>query len=93
MTALQLRGTVLRSMTGHLISQRRACAAIGVDPKTVRRELPSDNPQVRLEINQFPENRRFGYRRIGVMTERKGMVMNEKKLYQICREEVGPSPS
>ena len=26
-------------------------------------------------------------RRIGVMLERKGMVMNEKKLYRIYREE------
>lgn len=31
--------------------------------------------------------RRFGYRRIGIMLERKGMVMNEKKLYRIYREE------
>ena len=33
------------------------------------------------------KRRRFGYRRIGVMLERKGMVMNEKKLYRIYREE------
>jgi len=30
---------------------------------------------------------RFGYRRIGILLERKGMVMNEKKLYRIYREE------
>ena len=34
------------------------------------------------------KRRRFGYRRIGVMLERKGMVMNEKKLYRIYP--VGP---
>ena len=33
------------------------------------------------------KRRRFGYRRIGVMLERAGMVMNEKKLYRIYREE------
>ena len=45
-------------------------------------------PEIRLEMNKIAENRRrFGYRRIGVMLERKGMVMNEKKLYRIYREE------
>ncbi len=28
------------------------------------------------------KRRRFGYRRIGVMLERKGMIMNHKKLYR-----------
>jgi hypothetical protein len=39
-------------------------------------------------MNKIAEKRRrFGYRRIGVLLERKGMVMNEKKLYRIYREE------
>ena len=85
---MQRRDAVLRAMKGHPISQRRACVLIGVDPKTVRREHPPDNPEIRLEMNKIAEKRRrFGYRRIGVMLERKGMVMNEKKLYRIYREE------
>ena len=79
---------MLRAMTDHPISQRRACVLIGVDPKTVRREHPPDNPEIRLEMNKIAEKRRrFGYRRIGVLLERVGMVMNEKKLYRIYREE------
>ena len=31
--------------------------------------------------------RRFGYRRIGLLLERKGMLMNPKKLYRLYREE------
>ena len=31
--------------------------------------------------------RRFGYRRVGVMLERKGHIMNHKKLYRLYREE------
>lgn len=33
------------------------------------------------------KRRRFGYRRVGILLERKGMIMNEKKLYRIYREE------
>ncbi len=33
------------------------------------------------------KRRRFGYRRIGVLLERKGMIINHKKLYRIYREE------
>ena len=33
------------------------------------------------------KRRRFGYRRIGVMLEREGFTMNEKKLYRIYKEE------
>ena len=85
---VQRRGAVLRAMKGHPISQRRACVLIGVDPKTMRREHPPDNPEIRVEMNKIAEKRRrFGYRRIGVMLERVGMIMNEKKLYRIYREE------
>lgn len=33
------------------------------------------------------KRRRFGYRRIGVMLERKGMIMNHKKLYRFYTDE------
>lgn len=82
------RDAVLRAMRDHPISQRRACVLIGVDPKTVRRERPPDNPEIREEMHKIAEKRRrFGYRRVGILLERKGMIMNEKKLYRIYREE------
>jgi putative transposase len=82
------RDAVLRVLRDHPISQRRACVLIGVDPKTVRRERPPDNPEIREEMHKITEKRRrFGYRRVGIMLERKGMIMNEKKLYRIYREE------
>ena len=75
-------------MRGHDISQRRACRLVGVDPKTVRRERPPDNPEIREEMKAVAaQRRRFGYRRIGVMLERKGMIMNHKKLYRLYTEE------
>lgn len=85
---MQRRDAVLRAMKGYPISQRRACVLIGVDPKTVRRERLPDSPEIREEMRKIAEKRRrFGYRRIGIMLERKGMVMNEKKLYRLYKEE------
>ena len=75
-------------MASHDISQRRACKLVSVDPKTVRREVVPDCPEVRLRMHAIAnERRRFGYRRIGVMLEREGIVMNHKKLRRLYREE------
>ena len=68
-------------MWDHDISQRRACRLVGVDPKAVRRDRPPDNPEVRKQMKAVAAVRRqFGYRRIGVLLERKGMIMFPKKL-------------
>lgn len=75
-------------MRDHEISQRRACQLVGVDPKTVRRPRPPDCPEIRKEMQEIAgKRRRFGYRRIGILLERKGMIMNHKKLYRLYREE------
>lgn len=75
-------------MRDHDISQRRACQLVGVDPKTVRRTRPPDCPEIREEMKEIAgKRRRFGYRRIGILLERKGMIMNHKKLYRLYREE------
>lgn len=75
-------------MRDHDISQRRACRLVGVDPKTVRRDRPPDNPKIRKAMKKIAsKRRRFGYRRIGVMLEREGYVMNHKKLYRLYTEE------
>jgi putative transposase len=73
------RDAALRAMRDHDISQRRACALVGVDPKTVRRERPPDNPEIRKEMGEIAERRRrLGYRRIGLLLEREGITMNHK---------------
>ncbi len=44
----------------------------------MRRERPPDNPEIREEMHKIAEKRRrFGYRRFGILLERKGMIMNE----------------
>jgi len=85
---IKRRDAALTVMRDHDISQGRACRLVGVDPKTVRRERPPDCAEIRKEMQEIAgKRRRFGYRRIGVLLERKGMTMNHKKLYRIYREE------
>lgn len=71
------------------------------DPKAVRRERVPDNPEVRARMRAIAaERRRFGYpladrrmhafaerRRIDLLLEREGIVMNHKKLRRLYREE------
>ena len=68
-------------MRDHDISQRRACRLVGVYPKTVRRDRPPDNPEVREQMKAIGAvRRRLGHLRIGVLLQPKGMIMFPKKL-------------
>ncbi|MGR3436474.1 MAG: IS3 family transposase [Shimia sp.] len=87
-TPKERRDAALRAMKDHEVSQRRACRLVGFDPKTVRRDRPPDNADVRAAIREIAgKRRRFGYRRIGVLLDREGMTMNHKKLYRLYRQE------
>ena len=82
------RDAALKVIEAYDISQRRACRLVSVDPKTVRREPEPDNPEIRKCMREIAATRRrFGYRRIGLMLEREGIVMNHKKLRRLYREE------
>ncbi len=92
---------MIRALRDHKISQRRVCDLVGVDPKTVRRERPPDHADIRKKMHEIAgARRRFGYplashgllanrerRRVGILLEREGFTMNEKKLYRLYREE------
>ena len=87
-TLTKRREAALRAMRDHDISQRRVCQLVGVDPKTVRRTRPPDCLDIREEMKEIAgKRRRFGYRRIGILLERKGMLINHKKLYRLYRED------
>lgn len=48
----------------------------------------SDDGDLRSRLREIAaERRRFGYRRLGIMLAREGLVMNHKKLLRLYREE------
>ena len=62
--------------------------ALRIDRSTVRytSPRPDDAPLREAMKAVAAERRRFGYRRIHVMLDRQGIVMNQKKLRRLYRE-------
>ena len=71
------------------ISERRACTIFGVDRTSMRyAHRRGDDGDLRSRLREIAaERRRFGYRRLGIMLAREGLVMNHKKLLRLYREE------
>jgi putative transposase len=70
-------------------SQRRACALIGIAPKTYRYVTSrGDDGEFRERLRRLAaKRRRFGYRRLHILLRREGIKLNHKKLFRIYREE------
>lgn len=70
-------------------SQRHACRLVGLHPKTYRYVTKrSDDEELRERLRELAsQRRRFGYRRLGLMLERRGIKLSPKKLYRLYREE------
>ena len=70
-------------------SQRRACALVGLHPRTYRyASTRPDDTVLRTKLRELAsQRRRFGYRRLGLMLERQGIKLNAKKLYRLYKEE------
>jgi putative transposase len=70
-------------------TQRRACDLVGLEPKTYRyQSRRPDDTALRKRLRELAsERRRFGYRRLHLLLEREGIIMNWKKLYRLYREE------
>lgn len=83
------RQAVAHLCEAHGVSERRACDVLSVDRSSVRyKSVRPDDEHLRVAMREVAaERRRFGYRRIHVMLERQGIVMNQKKLRRLYREE------
>jgi putative transposase len=74
------REAVAYLQEAYAVSERRACRATGTDRSSVRyRSLKPD------DLSR--ERRRFGYRRLHILLQREGIVINHKKLRRLYREE------
>jgi putative transposase len=83
------RSAVAHARECHGLSERRACDLIGI-ARRVARYQPSraDDADLRQRLRELAvERRRFGYRRLGYLLAREGLVPNHKKLLRIYREE------
>jgi putative transposase len=83
------RDAVAHVCQEYAVSQRRACVVLSIDRSSVRyRRRRPDDAHIREAMKQVAsERRRFGYRRIHVMLERQGIIMNLKKLRRLYKQE------
>ncbi len=89
MTADQRRGAVQRAQATAAISERKACRYLGVARSTVqyRSRRPSQT-ELRARLHELAgQRRRWGYRRLHVLLEREGWVVNHKRVHRLYVEE------
>ena len=73
----------------HGISERRACALVGIERSSCRYALRRPEPAgLRGRLRELAqERRRFGYRRLTVLLRREGWGVNHKRVYRLYRQE------
>jgi len=67
------------------VSERRACELNNVDRSSYRYEpRPDRNVELRAKLTDLARQKpRFGYRRLGVLLEKNGMAVNDKRLFRV----------
>ena len=88
-TPASRREAVAHLRAAHGVSERRACTVLDVDRSSIRyRSRRPDDASARMRLRELSrERRRFGYRRLHLLLEREGIMMNQKKLRRLYREE------
>jgi hypothetical protein len=71
------------------LSERRACKLLAVDRSSYRyAAVPDWNAELRAKLVELARQKpRFGYRRLHVLLDRGGFVVNVKRVYRLYREE------
>lgn len=71
------------------VSERRACAVIGITRWSNRYQSRRDRQEeLRLRLRDLAASRvRYGYRRLTVLLKREGRAVNAKRIYRLYREE------
>src|SRR5438876_171639 len=86
------REAVVHLTTQYQLSQRRACRVTGINRATARyrpqrkAELVQKEAVVQSRLVELARERpRFGYRRLGVLLRREGLVANHKQIYRLYK--------
>ncbi len=78
-------------MDRFLISERRACRAIGQSRTTQRRGSPvppREEQVIRKRLRELARARpRYGYRRLTALLRTEGFCVNHKRIQRLCRDE------
>jgi putative transposase len=71
------------------LSERRACKLLELDRSSYRyAAVPDRNAELRAKLVELARQKpRFGYRRLHVLLDRRGFVVNVKRVYRLYREE------
>jgi len=85
----QVRREAVQEMQSQTaISERQACALVGIYRSTLRYQsrLPDQDESLSSRIIELAqERRRFGYRRIHALLRREGIEVNHKRVYRLYR--------
>lgn len=90
MTPAERRAAVAWARERYRVSERRACALVGLDRATARyrRRTRGDEAALRQRLRELAGERpRFGYRRLHVLLRREGIVVNHKRVARLYRDE------
>jgi putative transposase len=81
----------VRNTLGHeTVSERRACRVLGQPRCTQRRQaqIPHDEPRLVREMTELAtQYGRYGYRRVTVMLQQQGWLVNHKRIERLWRRE------
>ena len=74
---------------GFQVSERRACQAIGIQRSSYRyTSTAQDQTALKMRMRDLAAARvRYGYRRLHVLLQREGWLVNHKRVYRLYRQE------
>lgn len=90
MTPAAKRAAVAWARERHRVSERRACALVGLDRATARYRARTrdDEAALRQRLRELAGERpRFGYRRLHALLRREGIAVNHKRVARLYRDE------
>lgn len=82
------RQAVRYTREAHGLSERRACAIVGLRRSVWQYKSRRDDSALLERMRQLATERpRFGYRRLWAMLRREGTLVNRKRVYRLYRQE------